>query len=41
MGSVAVGDWADLVSRGTDNAMSGLSEMVGTDISVSAFGLEL
>ena len=39
MGSVAVGDWADLVSRGTDNAMSGLSEMVGTDISVSAFGL--
>ena len=39
MGSVAVGDWANLVSRGTDNAMSGLSEMVGTNISVSAFGL--
>ena len=39
MGSVAVGSWAELVSRGTDNAMSGLSQMVGSEISVTAFGL--
>jgi chemotaxis protein CheC len=39
MSSVAVGSWAELVSRGTDNAMSGLSQMVGSEISVNAFGL--
>ena len=32
MGSVTVGSWAELVSRGTDNAMSGLSQMVGSEI---------
>ena len=39
MGGLAVGAWADLVSRGTDNAMAGLSTMVGTDITVTAFSL--
>ena len=39
MGSVSVGSWAELVSRGTDNAMSGLSQMVGSEITVTAFGL--
>ena len=39
MGSVAVGSWAELVSHGTDNAMSGLSQMVGSEISVTAFRL--
>ena len=37
MGSVAIGSWAELVSHGTDNAMSGLSQMVGSEISVTAF----
>ena len=39
MGGVAVASWADLVSKGTDNAMTGLSQMVGTDITVTAFAL--
>ena len=39
MGSVAVSSWAELVSHGTDNAMAGLSEMVGREIEVTAFGL--
>lgn len=39
MSNVSVGSWAELVSRGTDNAMSGLSQMVGSEISVNAFGL--
>ena len=37
--SVTVGSWANLVSRGTENAMAGLSEMIGQEIEVSAFGL--
>ena len=32
--------WADLVSIGTANAMSGLSQMIGQDIDVRSFELE-
>ena len=39
MGSMTLGPWAALVSLGTDNAMSGLSEMIGQDIEVRSFGL--
>jgi len=31
--------WADLVGRGTANAMAGLSQMIGQEIEVSAFQL--
>jgi len=39
MNGVKLGPWAALVSLGTDNAMRGLSEMIGQDIEVSSFGL--
>ncbi|MFA7296010.1 MAG: chemotaxis protein CheC [Dehalococcoidia bacterium] len=39
MSGVKLGPWAALVSLGTDNAMRGLSEMIGQDIEVSSFGL--
>ncbi|RLT43855.1 MAG: hypothetical protein DWI58_02635 [Chloroflexi bacterium] len=34
-----MGPWAGLVSLGTDNAMHGLSEMIGQEIEVRSFGL--
>lgn len=37
--SVTLGPWAALVSLGTDNAMRGLSEMIGQDIEITSFGL--
>lgn len=37
--SVTLGPWAALVSLGTDNAMRGLSEMIGQDIEIRSFGL--
>jgi chemotaxis protein CheC len=39
MGGVTLGPWAALVSLGTDNAMQGLSQMIGQDIEVQSFGL--
>ncbi len=33
----ALARWAELVSIGTSNAMSGLSQMIGQDIDVSEF----
>ncbi len=39
MGSMSLGPWAALVSLGTDNAMHGLSQMIGQDIEVRSFGL--
>jgi chemotaxis protein CheC len=39
MSGVALGPWAAYVSLGTDNAMKGLSEMIGQEIEVRAFGL--
>lgn len=35
----ALARWAELVSIGTSNAMSGLSQMIGQDIDVSSFTL--
>lgn len=35
----ALARWAELVSIGTSNAMSGLSQMIGQDIDVSSFAL--
>jgi chemotaxis protein CheC len=35
----ALARWAELVSIGTSNAMSGLSQMIGQDIDVSEFSL--
>lgn len=37
--SLMLGTWAELVGKGTDNAMAGLSAMIGKDIQVSSFGL--
>ena len=37
--SVTTGAWADLVSRGTENAMAGLSQMIGKRIEVKSFAL--
>ncbi len=37
--TVTLGPWAALVSLGTDNAMRGLSEMIGQDIEITSFGL--
>ena len=31
--------WAELVNKGTNNAMNNLSQMVGQDIKVTSFGL--
>ncbi len=39
MNSVTQGRWAELVSKGTTNAMSGLSQMIGQEISVTSFTL--
>ena len=39
MGSLRMGPWAGLVSLGTDNAMAGLSQMIGQEIEVRSFGL--
>ena len=39
MGSMTIGPWAELVSRGTENAMSGLSQMIGQEIEVTSFRL--
>ncbi len=39
MSSESVNSWAELVSRGTDNAIAGLAEMVGQEIEVTAFRL--
>lgn len=36
---MSLGPWAALVSMGTDNAMHGLSQMIGQDIEVRSFGL--
>ena len=36
---MSLGPWAALVSLGTDNAMHGLSQMIGQDIEVRSFGL--
>jgi chemotaxis protein CheC len=36
---VMLAPWAELVSVGTSNAMSGLSQMIGQDIQVSSFTL--
>lgn len=37
--SVTTGAWADLVSRGTENAMAGLSQMINKKIEVKSFTL--
>jgi chemotaxis protein CheC len=37
--SVLTGSWTDLVARGTKNAMAGLSQMTGEEITVTSFGL--
>lgn len=38
-GTAEAHPWADLVNRGTANAMSGLSQMIGQEIEVTSFGL--
>ncbi len=39
MTGVTLGPWAELVAKGTTNAMAGLSQMVGQEIQVTSFGL--